>query len=135
MKLVCSQPDGKGSPNLTSSAACNMWTMPHKTQVVTIAMQHPFNRNTRLLPSDLSTFHSPADKQASQLQKRSPLLVHRGAQEMQILRLGAHLIRTKVCCVIPDHAHFNVRHSGKIARIVQFSAKTRSKEGGWGAVD
>ena len=30
MRIVCSQPDGKGSPNLTSSAACNMWTMPHQ---------------------------------------------------------------------------------------------------------
>ena len=63
-ELECSQPDGKGSPNLTSSAACNMWTMPHKTQVVEIAMQHPFNRNTRLLPSDLSIFHSPSGKVA-----------------------------------------------------------------------
>ena len=112
MKLVCSQPDGKGSPNLTSSAACNMWTMPHKTQVVTIAMQHPFNRTTRLLPSDLSIFYSPVDKTGPQFQKRSPLLVHKGAQEMPIPRLGARLIRTNVCCVIPDHAHFNVRPSG-----------------------
>ena len=61
-KIECSQPDVKGSPNLTSTAACNMWTMPHKTQVVGIDMQHPFNRNIRLLPSDLSIFHSPGVK-------------------------------------------------------------------------
>ena len=63
-RLECFQPDGKGSPNLTSSAACNMWTMPHKTQVLGIDTQHPFNRNTPLLPSDLSIFHSYAGKSA-----------------------------------------------------------------------
>ena len=49
---------------VTSFAACDMWTMPHKTQVVGIDTQHQFNRNTQLLPSDLSSFHSPADKTA-----------------------------------------------------------------------
>ena len=34
----------------------------HETQVVTIAMQHSFNHNTRLLSSDPSIFYSPVDK-------------------------------------------------------------------------
>ena len=44
--LECSQTDGKGSPNLISSATCNTWTMTHKMQVVATDMQYPFNRNT-----------------------------------------------------------------------------------------
>ena len=106
-----------------------------QTQVVGIAMHHHFNRNTRLFPSDLSIFHSPTDKKASQLQKRSSLLVHRGAHEVPTPRLDARLIRTKLCRVTPDHAHFNVRSSGKIAQLVQFSAKRSSGEGVGGAVD
>ena len=74
-------------------------------------------------------------KEASQLQKRSPLLVHRGAHEVPTPRLDARLIRTKLCRVTPDHAHFNVRSSGKIAQLVKFSTKRSSGEGVGGAVD
>jgi hypothetical protein len=38
-----------------------MWTMSHKTQVVAIAMSHPFNHYD---PPDLSIIYSPADKTA-----------------------------------------------------------------------
>ena len=58
-----------------------------------------------------------------------------GAHEVPTPRLDARLIRTKLCRVTPDHAHFSVRSSGKFAWIMQFSAKRSSGEGGWGVVD
>ena len=126
MKLQCSQPDGKGSQNLSSFAACNIWTMPHKTQVVGIAMQNPFNRNTDYSPRISPFFTHLRIKEASQLQKRSPLLIHRCAHEVPTTRLDARLIRTKLCRVTPNHAHFNVRSS---AQLVQSSPKEALERG------
>ncbi len=131
MKLQCSQPDGKSSPNLSSFAACNMQTMPHKTQVVGIAMQNPFNCNTDYSPRISPFFTHLRIKEASQFQKRSPLRIHRCALEVPTTRLDARLIRTKLCRITHNHAHFNVRSS---AQLVQFSAKRSAGEGDWGAV-
>ncbi len=97
-----------------------------------MAMRYLFNRNTRLLPSDLPIIHSRADNTDLPAPETKPFAdQYRGAHEMPVPRPGERLIKTKLCCVIPDHAHFNVRSSGKIVWIVQLSVKTRSGEGGW----
>ena len=130
-ELECSQPDGKGSPNLISSATCNTWTVTHKTQVVVTDMQHPFNRNTiRSLHFSLTCRqNSPASTRNEGLSRFRGVLAALVPKAKCSLNQNKFVLRRLL--TMPT----SVSYRAKIAQIIHFSPKGRSKEGIWGAAD